>query len=230
MFGLKIILKQAQRTDISTLYVNKVFLDESYNYGEKLMHICLNISYQEMLLEYHHEPYDLPDVLLNDPVIKSTEHNLFYKELINFLTNHKENLKIQNVQRKTRNTINSSQLIQEVKEEVKDYINKLWIGIRTRLDVADTRELNCTSFSEAPAEGVFAVWERVTAGKGSMTLAHANAMIRLSKEGPSAGSKAALNLSEEALELWPSELGERFTTANWFAGATSKTIQKILDA
>ena len=123
MFGLKIILKQAQRTDISTLYVNKVFLDESYNYGEKLMHICLNISYQEMLLGYHHEPYDLPDVLLNDPVIKSTEDNLFYKELINFLTKHKENLKIQNVQRKTRNTINSSQLIHEVKEEVKDYIN-----------------------------------------------------------------------------------------------------------
>ena len=63
-----------------------------------------------------------------------------------------------------------------------------------------------------------------------MTLAHANAMLRVTKEGPSAGSKAALNLSAEALELWPSELGERFTTDNWFIGATSKTVQKILDA
>ena len=67
-------------------------------------------------------------------------------------------------------------------------------------------------------------WKRL------MTLAHANVMFRVSKEGPSAGSKAALNLSEEALELWLSELVERFTTDNWFAGATSKTIQTILDA
>ena len=50
------------------------------------------------------------------------------------------------------------------------------------------------------------------------------------KEGLSDGSKAALNLSAEALELWPSELGERFTTDNWFTGATSKTVQTILDA
>ena len=50
------------------------------------------------------------------------------------------------------------------------------------------------------------------------------------KEGLSDGSKAALNLSAEALELWPSELGERFTTDNWFTGATLKTVHTILDA
>ena len=49
-------------------------------------------------------------------------------------------------------------------------------------------------------------------GKGSMTLAHANAMLRVSREGPSACCRAALDISAKALELWPSGLGERFTT------------------
>ena len=113
---------------------------------------------------------------------------------------------------------------------MKEYIRKLWIGIRKRLDEADTRAMNATSFSEAPAEGVFSIWERVTAGKASLTLAHANALLRVSKEGPSAGSKAAFKLSEKALELWPTELGERFTTVNWFVGSTSNTLKKILDS
>ena len=91
--------------------------------------------------------------------------------------------------RETRNTPTISQLLLDVKQEVKHYICNLWNGIRRRLDEADTREINATSFSEAPAEGVFSVWERVTAGKGSMKLSHANALLRVSKEGPSAGSK-----------------------------------------
>ena len=95
---------------------------------------------------------------------------------------------------------------------------------------ADTRKLISTFYSEAQAEGFFSVWERNKAEKGSMTLAHANAMLRVSREGPSAGTRAALGISTKALELWPSGLGERFTTEHWFVGATSKTINKILDA
>ena len=45
-----------------------------------------------------------------------------------------------------------------------------------------------------------------------MTLAHCNAMLRVSKEGPPAGGATALKVSTHALQLWPSELGERFTT------------------
>ena len=37
MFGLKIILKQAQKSDVCNDFVKKVFLDDSYNYGEKVM-------------------------------------------------------------------------------------------------------------------------------------------------------------------------------------------------
>ena len=63
-----------------------------------------------------------------------------------------------------------------------------------------------------------------------MKLSHANALLRVSKEGPSAGSKKSLENSAEALQLWPSELGERFTTANWLVGSTSSTVKNILDA
>ena len=52
----------------------------------------------------------------------------------------------------------------------------------------------------------------------------------MSKEGPSAGNKKSLENSAEALQLWPSELGERFTTANWLVGSTSSTVKNILDA
>ena len=109
------------------------------------------------------------------------------------------------------------------------YVTKLWEGIRERLDIADTRQINCTFFSEAPTEGVFSVWERVTAGRGSILLDHCNAMLRVSKEGQPAGGKQAFKLSKEALELWPSAMGERLTTKNWFLRTTSQLVKRIMD-
>ena len=63
-----------------------------------------------------------------------------------------------------------------------------------------------------------------------MKLSYANALLRMSREGPSTGNKKSLKNSAEALQLWPSELGERFTTANWLVGSTSSTVKNILDA
>ena len=57
------------------------------------------------------------------------------------------------------------------------------------VDEADAEDLNCTAFSEAPADGVFSVWERVIGGRESITLAYANALLRVSKECHPAGSK-----------------------------------------
>ena len=117
-----------------------------------------------------------------------------------------------------------------IKNEISDYITKLWTGIRTRLDEADTRDLSCLAFSEAPAEGLFSVWERVISGRESMTLAHANTLLRVSKENPPAGSKSAYKASKKALNLWPSSQGERFITKLWFPGLTKKPIRKIMDS
>ena len=67
-------------------------------------------------------------------------------------------------------------------------------------------------------------------GRESMTLAHANALLRVSKEGPPAGSKSAYKVSKKALDLWPSSQDERFTTKLWFPGLTEKPIRKIMDS
>ena len=77
----------------------------------------------------------------------------------------------------------NEELMGTIKNEISNYITKLWTGIRTRLDEADRRELNCIPFSEAPEEGVFSVSERVISGRESMTLAHANTLLRISKLG-----------------------------------------------
>ena len=194
------------------------------------MKLCLDVGYQELTQGYHEVSDDFPDILSTPVCVKTNDDNRFYKELCCFLDKYREMLKVQNVQRQTRLSPTTTTLLQETKDELSDYITNLWLGIRTRLDIADTRDLNCTSFSEAPAEGVFSVWERVTEGRGSMTLAHCNAMLRVSKEGPPAGGATALKVSTQAVQLWPSELGERFTTMKWYLGKTSQLVSKIIDS
>ncbi len=173
----------------------------------------------------------MPDILDTDVVMKDADSdNKFYQELKGFIEKHEDQLRVENVHRRTRNTPNNEELMGNIKNEISNYITKLWAGISARLDEADTRDLNCTSFSEAPAEGVFSVWERVTSGRASMTLAHANALLRVSKEGPPAGSTSAYKVSQKALDVWPSSHGERFTTKLWFPGSTEKSIRKIMDS
>ena len=53
-------------------------------------------------------------------------------------------------------------------------------------------------------------------------------MLRVSKEGPKAGTNKALKISEKALNSWPS--GERFTTASLMPGMVSKSVMKVFDS
>ena len=126
----------------------------------------------------------MPDILDTDVVMKDVDSdNKFYQELKRFIKKHEDQLKVENVHRRIRNTPKNEELMETIKNEISNYITKLWTGIRTRLDVADRRELNCIPFSEALAEGTFSVWERAISGRVSMTLAHANALLRVSKLG-----------------------------------------------
>jgi len=106
MFGLKVILKMVQKTDISPEYVNAVFMDETKCYGEKLMLACLDIAVQEVSLGYHELEADIPDVLSQPVVMKGSDENKFYEELKKFLKKHKDHMLVQNIQRSTRNTPN----------------------------------------------------------------------------------------------------------------------------
>ena len=223
------MLKIVQKTDVSYNFVNEVFMDEDINYGEKLMLSVLDIATQQVSLGYHKITSELPDILSEPIEMKCAEENKFYLELKKIIDKHKENFEPKNIERiETRNMPNKAAIINEIQFEIKEYISKLWIGIRARLDIADTKELNCVSFSEAPAEGVFSVWERITSHKPSLSLETANALLRVSREGPKAGTNKALNISEKALNLWPS--GERFTTVNWIPGMVSKSVKTILES
>ena len=44
-------------------------------------------------------------------------------------------------------------------------------------------------FSEVPAESVFSVWENITQGRESLTIAHTIALVRVAMEGPAASTK-----------------------------------------
>ena len=91
--------------DVSCEFVNTVFLNEEINYGEKLMVSVLDIATQQVSFGYHEIISELPDIL-SDPVeLKGTDDNKFYMELLKFIDKHKENLIINNVERRqTRNT------------------------------------------------------------------------------------------------------------------------------
>ena len=116
----------------------------------------LDIATQQVSFGYHEVISELPDTL-SDPVeLKGTDDNKFYMELLKFIDKHKENLINNDVERRqTRNILTKATILEEIGLEIKDYISKLWLGIRNHLDVADTREFNCVSFSEAPAESIF---------------------------------------------------------------------------
>ena len=83
------------------------------------------------------------------------------------------------------------------------------------------------AFSEAPAEGVFSVYGRVTTGRERLTLDHALSLTRISMHGPPVGTNAASELSKSALKKFNSHLGERFCTLLWFKGKKSTTISRI---
>ena len=206
----------------------KIYHFQEKCYGEKLMRSCLKIGNEFLALGYHEDTEEIPDVLSKPVVLKQMDdpNNKFMKKLNTYVKKNEDNLKIQNIQRTTRRSDNVDEVQERCRDEVEKYIGDLWYGIRERLDIADTKDINCTSFSEAPAEGVFSIWEQVTSDRSCLTIEHANAMIRVSKEGPQASTMKAFELSTKALDRWPSHLGERFTTDKWMPGLKSKAVKR----
>ena len=82
---------------------------------------------------------------------------------------------------------------------VKGYIKRFQNGILERLEQTDLSHAP-NSYSEAPAEGLFSVLERVLNGRESLSLDCAEALTRISLEGP--GVATMEGLSKKALQLW----------------------------
>ena len=85
-----------------------------------------------------------------------------------------------------------------------------------------------TSYNEAPAQGLFSVLERVLNGRESLSLDCAEALTRISLEGPGVATMEGYDLSKKALQLWRG-YGERFTTAEWIPGMKQKSMKEIQD-
>ena len=128
--------------------------------------------------------------------------------------------------RETRNTLSISEEIDAMFQVVNNYITKFWIEVRERIKLTDLSS-GPTSFSEAPAESVFSVWERITKGRESLSIGHTISLVRVAMEGPAASTKDSLNLSKRTLNNWPGKFGERFTTVNWKPDIISKAVAKI---
>ena len=94
---------------------------------------------------------------------------------------------------------------------VKTYINQLWEEMAIRFSQTDLSP-SATSFSEAPAEGIFSIIEKIVEGRELLSVENINALARIRVEGPGVATMEGYQLSKEALKLWNSRQGERFTT------------------
>ena len=150
------------------------------------------------------------------------------RDIVKFVNDRKELFcpEIDPSVRQTRNTSSFDEIVDQAYDTVEDFISKLWLAMRERFEYTDL-SVGPTSFSEAPAESVFSVWERVSNGRKGLTISHTIALVRVAMEGPVASTKASFELSSEALRKYPGRHGQRFTTAHWMPGTVSQTVQKI---
>ena len=96
-----------------------------------------------------------------------------------------------------------------------------------RLEYTDTSF--CTSFSEAPVESIFSIYDNVAHSRGTISVAYATSLVWLRMQGPGVSTKASMELSKSALRRHSesSHLGERFCTDKWAPGLISTTVSKI---
>ena len=101
-----------------------------------------------------------------------------------------------------------------------------YAGIERRLAYTDISESPC-AFSEAPAEGIFSVYENITNGRESLTIEHAVALVRIAVHGPPPAIADFAKFAEAAMKNFKSKWGKRFCTLLWKPGYTSKTLKNL---
>ena len=178
MFGLKVLLKLAQKVDISYVFLKAyIFNLEEINYGKVFMTICLNIA-TELALE---GTFD--ELSKNITEYEHDRHmNYLLREVEKYIKLCPGKFIIQQSDISVRTTRQSSSTdltssILTAKSAIKFYINKLWDQVILRLDYTDTSF--CTSFSEAPAESVFSIYDRVIHGRERISVKYATSLVRL---------------------------------------------------
>lgn len=250
MFCLKIFLKCCQKTTVTSEYVQNTITTGGS--GKKTMLFCLQVAKTKLLfgspcMNTHHidskcdslcishkeEGLDkFPDILSSNGREVNTKDNNFLKELSEFVERKKQALSmpsdLRQMFRTTRSTTEKDlkDIIEEESESVKLFIIRFWDAIDRRLKFTDL-DAGATCYSEAPAEGVFSVIERILNDRENINLDALESQTRVSLEGPGVATMDGYNLSKEALKLWDKGKGERFTTEHWIPGLKQKSMIQI---
>ena len=106
------------------------------------------------------------------------------------------------------------------------YIEDLWKFIKKRVDCTDLSESTC-AYTEAPAEGIFSIYNRVITGRERLNIDHAVSLTRVAIHGPPPATQDSASLAKEAMKNYKSKYGERYCTLYWKPGVTSSTVKKI---
>ena len=195
MFSLKILLKQCQKTDVSSNFVNESIVCKN-NAGQKTMKLCLhaaesNLLYNSLCLDPTHtcisikckEPYKgnnkFPDILSSGCDDKEFKENNFINNLKHFFEKNNDFLSLpldfESLIRDTRGKQGSEEIIKTQSNYVNNFIVAFWKEVETRVKVAGL-DAGSTSYSEAPAEGVFSIVERVLGNRECLSIEYVDAL------------------------------------------------------
>ena len=106
----------------------------------------------------------------------------------------------------------------------------MWDGISKRLQFCDLD--GTTNWSEAPAEGIFSILGFIIENKPGLSIKHMFELCRIVKEGPAPATKAAVNISKNAVEKWQGKSSNdnlTFISDKYMPCTTSKTVAKCLN-
>ena len=221
LFALKIILKNVQRTDLPQSYVKFVILD---NAGMDAMKLASQVA-TDMYLNNQIEYLKSDQQLIEKTNISGNPKKTFCQELLTYVED-KRDFFVKHEEPQDRITRSTPFTILQAKAATDTYTELLWGGIKRRIKLTDLSDSPC-AFSEAPAEGIFSIYSRVTKGRESLTIDHAVALTRVATHGPPPATKGAASLAKAAMANFKSKYGERYCTHLWQPGCTSSTIKNI---
>ena len=138
MRSVKIMLKQAQKVDITHQYVNKVIREKDC-FGEVIMKYCLKRSV-DILVDGTSDFKDWVHDILGEPVtIKEPSSNTFISELKKFVISNLEIPTLENDRdlRDTSHTLAIQNIIESCRQVIEDYLNAFCIEMRERFQYTD---------------------------------------------------------------------------------------------
>ena len=103
--------------------------------------------------------------------------------------------------------------INDAKSVCDTYTTDLCKFIKLRIEKTDFSDNPC-AFTEAPAEGIFSIYDRIITGRESLNLADAVSLTRIPLHGPPPVTSNSAELAENALQNYSSKYGERYCTLN----------------